>query len=144
VGTHHDVPRRHSRKNPKLVASVNNFVLRYNRVLILDSALKHGVHKTAMKVKTVTSKGGKVVLSNGKTISHAELEKEADQWASGEIQVKTIRQLVGRPRLGEDIGKVMPIRIEPSLISEIDRRAKREGISRSALVRVAIAKYLAS
>ena len=97
-----------------------------------------------MKVKTVTSKGGKVVLSNGKTISHAELEKEADQWASGEIQVKTIRQLVGRPRLGEDIGKVMPIRIEPSLISEIDRRAKREGISRSALVRVAIAKYLAS
>ena len=97
-----------------------------------------------MKVKTISGKKGKVVLSNGKTISHAELEKEADQWASGQIKAKSIRQLVGRPRLGEDIGKVMPIRIEPSLISEIDRRAKREGISRSALVRVAIAKYLAS
>jgi hypothetical protein len=97
-----------------------------------------------MKVKTVSGKKGKVVLTDGSTISHAELENEADQWASGEIQLKTIRQLVGRPRLGEDIGKVMPIRIEPSLISEIDRRAKREGISRSALVRVAIAKYLAS
>jgi len=97
-----------------------------------------------MKVKTISGKKGKAVLANGKTISHAELEKEADQWASGEIQAKTVRQLVGRPRLGEDIGKVMPIRIEPSLISEIDRRAKREGISRSALVRVAIAKYLAS
>jgi hypothetical protein len=97
-----------------------------------------------MKVKTVAGKKGEVVLSNGSTISHAQLEKEADLWASGEIQAKTIRHLVGRPRLGEDIGKVMPIRIEPSLISEIDRRAKREGISRSALVRVAIAKYLAS
>ena len=138
------MPRRRSRKNPKRVVLGNNFVLRYSRVHILGSALKHGAHKTAMKVKTISGKNGKVVLSNGKTISHAELEKEADQWASGEIQAKTIRQLVGRPRLGEDIGKVMPIRIEPSLISEIDRRAKREGISRSALVRVAIAKYLAS
>ena len=138
------MPRRRSRKNPKRVAAVNNFVLRYSRVHILGSALKHGATKTAMKVKTVSGKKGRIVLSNGKTISHAELEKEADQWASGEIQAKTIRQLVGRPRLGEDIGKVMPIRIEPSLISEIDRRAKREGISRSALVRVAIAKYLAS
>mgnify|MGYP002628540085 FL=1 len=97
-----------------------------------------------MKVKTISGKNGKVVLPDGSTISHAQLEKEADQWASGEIKAKSIRQLVGRPRLGEDIGKVMPIRIEPSLISEIDRRAKREGISRSALVRVAIAKYLAS
>jgi hypothetical protein len=97
-----------------------------------------------MKVKTISGKNGKVALPDGSTISHAQLEKEADLWASGEIQAKTIRHLVGRPRLGEDIGKVMPIRIEPSLISEIDRRAKREGISRSALVRVAIAKYLAS
>jgi hypothetical protein len=97
-----------------------------------------------MKAKTVSGKNGKVDLPDGSTISYAQLEKEADQWASGEIQAKTVRQLVGRPRLGEDIGKVMPIRIEPSLISEIDRRAKREGISRSALVRVAIAKYLAS
>ena len=97
-----------------------------------------------MKVKTVSGKKGKVVLPDGSTISRAQLEKEADQWASGEIQVKSIRQLVGRPRLGADIGKVMPIRIEPSLISEIDRRAKRDGISRSALVRIAVAKYLAS
>lgn len=97
-----------------------------------------------MKVKTISGKNGKVVLPDGSTISHAKLEKEADQWASGEFKVKTVRQLVGRPRLGEDIGKVMPIRIEPSLFSEIDRRAKREGISRSALVRIAIARYLAS
>ena len=97
-----------------------------------------------MKVKTVSGKNGKVVLPDGSTISRAELEKEADQWASGEIQPKTIRHLVGRPRMGDDIGKVMPIRIEPSLISEIDRRAKQDGISRSALVRIAIAKYLAS
>jgi len=56
-----------------------------------------------MRVKTVSSKSGKVVLPDGSTISHAELEKEADRWASGEIQAKTIRHLVGRPRLGEDI-----------------------------------------
>ena len=97
-----------------------------------------------MKVKTISGKNGKVVLSDGSTISHAQLEKEADQWASGEIHAKTVRQLVGRPRLGEDIGKVMPIRLEPNLIGEIDRRAKREGITRSALVRIAIARYLAS
>ena len=97
-----------------------------------------------MRVKTVSGKNGKIAFPDGSTISHAELEKEADQWASGEIQAKTVRQLVGRPRVGEDIGKVMPIRIEPSLIDEIDRRAKREGISRSALVRIAIARYLAS
>jgi hypothetical protein len=103
-----------------------------------------GIRGAPMKVKTISGKNGKVVLPDGSTISHADLEKEADQWASGEIQAKTIRQLVGRPRLGEDIGKVMPIRIEPSLISEIDRRANRDGISRSALVRIAIARYLAS
>ena len=97
-----------------------------------------------MKVKTISGKNGKKVFPDGSSISHADLAKEADQWASGEIQAKTIRHLVGRPRLGEDIGKVMPIRIEPSLISEIDRRAKRDGISRSALVRIAITKYLAS
>ena len=97
-----------------------------------------------MKVKTVSGKNGKVVLTDGSTISHADLAKEADQWASGEIQAKTIRHLVGRPRLGEDIGKVVPIRIEPSLISQIDHRAKHDGISRSALIRLAIAKYLAS
>ncbi len=138
------MPRRRSRKPPKRVASVDNFVLRYSHVYILGSALKHGTFETAMKAKTISGKNGKVVLPDGSTISHEELEKEADQWASGEIQAKTIRQLVGRPRLGEDIGKVMPIRIEPSLISEIDRRATRDGISRSALVRIAIAKYLAS
>lgn len=36
------MPRRRSRKPPKRVASVNNFVLRYNHVHILGSALKHG------------------------------------------------------------------------------------------------------
>jgi hypothetical protein len=97
-----------------------------------------------MKVKTISGKSGKVTLPNGSTISHTDLAKEADQWASGEIQARTIRQLVGRPRLGTDIGKVMPIRIEPSLISQIDHRAKRDGISRSALIRLAITKYLAS
>ena len=97
-----------------------------------------------MKLKTISGKNGKVVLPDGSTISHEELEKEADQWASGEIQARTIRHLVGRPRLGEDIAKVMPIRIEPSLISEIDQRANQDGISRSALVRIAIARYLAS
>jgi len=40
------VPRRRSRKNPKRVVAVNNFVLRYNRVHILGSALKHGATKS--------------------------------------------------------------------------------------------------
>ena len=40
------MPRRRSRKNPKRVAAVNNFVLRYSRVHILSSALKHGATKS--------------------------------------------------------------------------------------------------
>jgi len=36
-----------------------------------------------MKLKTISGKNGKVVLPDGSTISHEELEKEADQWASG-------------------------------------------------------------
>jgi len=40
------VPRRRSRKNPKRVAVGTNFVLRYSRVHILGSALKHGATKS--------------------------------------------------------------------------------------------------
>ena len=36
------MPQRRSRKPPKRVASVDNFVLRYSHVYILGSALKHG------------------------------------------------------------------------------------------------------
>jgi hypothetical protein len=36
------VPRRRSRKLPNPIAPVANFVLRYSRVHILHSALKHG------------------------------------------------------------------------------------------------------
>ena len=40
------MPRRRSRKNPKRVAAVNNFVLRYSRVHILGSALRHGATRS--------------------------------------------------------------------------------------------------
>ena len=40
------MPRRRSRKLPSLVAPVDNFVLRYSHVYILQSALKHGATKS--------------------------------------------------------------------------------------------------
>ena len=40
------MPRRRSRQHPKSVAAVNNFVLRYSRVHILSSALKHGATRS--------------------------------------------------------------------------------------------------
>jgi hypothetical protein len=40
------VPRRRSRKNPKRVVLGINFVLRYSRVHILGSALKHDATKS--------------------------------------------------------------------------------------------------
>ena len=40
------MPRRRSRKNPKRVAVGTIFVLRYSRVHILGSALKHGATKS--------------------------------------------------------------------------------------------------
>lgn len=40
------MPRRHSRKLPKSAAPVDNFVLRYSRVHILHSALKHGATRS--------------------------------------------------------------------------------------------------
>lgn|GEM_PF-2415042 len=39
------MPRRRSRKPPKRVASVDNFVLRYSHVYILGSAYRHGATK---------------------------------------------------------------------------------------------------
>ena len=40
------MPRRHSLKHPKRVVLGTNFVLRYSRVHILGSALKHGATKS--------------------------------------------------------------------------------------------------
>ena len=40
------MPRRRSRQYPKSVAPFDNFVLRYSRVHVLQSALKHGATRS--------------------------------------------------------------------------------------------------
>jgi metal-responsive CopG/Arc/MetJ family transcriptional regulator len=46
--------------------------------------------------------------------------------------------------MGKAVAEVVPVRIEPSVVKSIDRRAKKEGTTRSDIIRQAITNYLAS
>jgi metal-responsive CopG/Arc/MetJ family transcriptional regulator len=45
--------------------------------------------------------------------------------------------------MGKAVAEVVPVRIEPAIVKSIDRRAKKEGTTRSDIIRQAINSYLA-
>ena len=83
-------------------------------------------------------------LKSGKTVTDEEIDRIADEVASRDFDLSKLTRLPGRPLMGKAVAQVVPVRIEPAIVKSIDRRAKKEGTTRSDIIRQAINNYLAS
>ena len=83
-------------------------------------------------------------LKSGVVVTDSDIRRMADDVATRDFDLSKFTRLPGRPLMGKAVAEVVPIRIEPSIVKSIDRRAKKEGTTRSDIIRQAITNYLAS
>ena len=83
-------------------------------------------------------------LKSGIVVDDSDIRRMADDVASRDFDLSKFTRLPGRPLMGKAVAEVVPVRIEPSIVKSIDRRAKKEGTTRSDIIRQAITNYLAS
>ena len=83
-------------------------------------------------------------LKSGVVVTDLDIRRMADDVATRDFDLSKFTRLPGRPLMGKAVAEVVPVRIEPSIIKSIDRRAKKEGTTRSDIIRQAITNYLAS
>jgi hypothetical protein len=83
-------------------------------------------------------------LKSGVVVTDSDIRRMADDVASRDFDLSKFTRLPGRPLMGKAVAEVVPVRIEPSVVKSIDRRAKKEGTTRSDIIRQAITNYLAS
>ena len=83
-------------------------------------------------------------MINGEILTDADFERMSDEFATRDFDLSKFTRLPGRPLMGKAVAEVVPVRIEPSVVKSIDRRAKKEGTTRSDIIRQAITNYLAS
>ena len=83
-------------------------------------------------------------LKSGITITDMDIHRMATDVATRDFDLSRFTRLPGRPLMGKAVAQVVPVRIEPAIVKSIDRRAKKEGTTRSDIIRQAINTYLAS
>ena len=83
-------------------------------------------------------------LKSGVVVTDSDIRRMADDVATRDFDLSKFTRLPGRPLMGKAIAEVVPVRIEPSIVKSIDRRARKEGTTRSDIIRQAIKIYLAS
>ena len=83
-------------------------------------------------------------MIDGEILTDADFERMADDVATRDFDLSKLTRLPGRPLMGKAVAEVVPVRIEPSIVKSIDRRARKEGTTRSDIIRQAIKIYLAS
>ncbi len=83
-------------------------------------------------------------MLDGEILTDADFERMADDVATRDFDLSKFTRLPGRPLMGKAVAEVVPVRIEPSIVKSIDRRARKEGTTRSDIIRQAIKIYLAS
>ena len=83
-------------------------------------------------------------LKSGIVVDDLDIQRMADDVATRDFDLSKFTRLPGRPLMGKAVAEVVPVRIEPSIVKSIDRRAKKEGTTRSDIIRQAITNYLAS
>ena len=83
-------------------------------------------------------------MIDGEILTDEDYERMADDFATRDFDLSRFTRLPGRPLMGKAVAQVVPVRIEPAIVESIDRRAKREGTTRSDIIRQAINNYLAS
>jgi len=82
-------------------------------------------------------------LKSGIVVNDSDIQRMADDFATRDFDLSKFTRLPGRPLMGKAVAEVVPVRIEPSIVKSIDRRAKKEGTTRSDIIRQAINNYLA-
>ena len=83
-------------------------------------------------------------LKSGAVVTDLDIRRMADDVATRDFDLSKLTRLPGRPLMGKAVAEVVPVRIEPSIVKSIDRRARKEGTTRSDIIRQAIKIYLAS
>ena len=83
-------------------------------------------------------------LKSGVVVTDLDIQRMADDVATRDFDLSKFTRLPGRPLMGKAVAEVVPVRIEPSIVKSIDRRAKKEGTTRSDIIRQAINSYLTS
>ena len=83
-------------------------------------------------------------LKSGVVVTDLDIQRMADDVATRDFDLSKFTRLPGRPLMGKAVAEVVPVRIEPSIVKSIDRRAKKEGTTRSDIIRQAITSYLAN
>ena len=83
-------------------------------------------------------------LKSGVVVTDLDIQRMADDVATRDFDLSKFTRLPGRPLMGKAVAEVVPVRIEPSIVKSIDRRARKEGTTRSDIIRQAIKIYLAS
>ncbi len=83
-------------------------------------------------------------MIDGEILTDADFERMADDVATRDFDLSKFTRLPGRPLMGKAVAEVVPVRIEPSIVKSIDRRARKEATTRSDIIRQAIKIYLAS
>jgi len=83
-------------------------------------------------------------LKSGVVVTDSDIRRIAEDVATRDFDLSKFTRLPGRPLMGKAVAEVVPVRIEPSIVKSIDRRARKEGTTRSDIIRQAIKIYLAS
>lgn len=80
---------------------------------------------------------------DGSVIDQAEAYAISERFEASDPDDVVDRILArGRPLMGEAPARVVPVRLEPSLVTSVDERAAAEGCNRSELIRRALRAYL--
>lgn len=82
--------------------------------------------------------------NTGEVLTDADLHRLADEYATKEFDLSTFIRLPGRPMMGKSVANVVPVRLDDEVVDSLDSRAKCDDITRSEVIRRAIAAYLAS
>jgi hypothetical protein len=65
-------------------------------------------------------------LKSGIVVDDSDIQRMADDVATRDFDLSKFARLPGRPLMGKAVAEVVPVRIEPSIVKSIDRRAKKK------------------
>ncbi len=78
---------------------------------------------------------------SGVALTEEVIERMADEAETGP-EVSKLRRRPGRPSMGAEPARALPVRFDPELRRAIEHRAEAEGVSAGEVVRRALREYL--
>ena len=78
---------------------------------------------------------------NGVPVTDEMIQEWADEAERG-YDVEVLKKRGRRP-IGDGAARVVPVRMDESLVAAVDQRAKKDGTSRSEIIRSAVRAFVA-